>query len=196
MKKDASIATRATRTPAISTIATGMILSAAAIVTMAACAQKAPEIPITNTSMKLSSPVFSNNDNIPSKYTCDGEDVSPPLLIAEVPTTAKSLALIVDDPDAPAGDWVHWTVWNIKSDTTEIKEDTPPQGATEGYTDFGKPGWGGPCPPSGVHHYQFKLYALDAVLDLPATSRKADLEKAMAAHTVDSTVLVGLYRRK
>jgi Raf kinase inhibitor-like YbhB/YbcL family protein len=177
----------------IATVATGMILS---VVTLTACARKAPESPFISKSMKLTSTAFTHNENIPSKYTCDGEDLSPPLTVSGVPASAKSLALIVDDPDAPAGDWVHWTLWNIKPDTTEIVEDKVPQGATEGYTDFGKPGWGGPCPPSGVHHYQFKLYALDSVLDLPATARKADLEKAMKEHSLDSTVLVGLYQRK
>lgn len=174
-------------------IVTGMILAVALI---NGCAQKTPNTPITNNSMKLTSSVFNQNDDIPAKYTCDGEDMSPPFAISEVPPKVKSLALIVDDPDAPAGDWVHWTLWNIKPETAEIAEDTVPLGATEGYTDFGKPGWGGPCPPSGIHHYQFKLYALDKVLDLPASARKADLEKAMAEHTVASTVLVGLYQKK
>jgi Raf kinase inhibitor-like YbhB/YbcL family protein len=174
-------------------ITTGMIL---AVALLAACAQQPPIIPITDKNMKLSSSVFNQNDVIPAKYTCDGEDISPPLTISDVPATTKSLALIVDDPDASAGDWVHWIVWNIKPETAEIAEKTVPRGATEGYTDFGKPGWGGPCPPSGVHHYQFKLYALDKVLDLPVTARKTDLEKALNGHTVDSTVLVGLYSRK
>jgi len=174
-------------------IVTGLIL---AIALINGCAQQTPNTPITNNSMKLTSLAFTNNETIPAKYTCDGEDLSPPLAISEVPPKVKSLALIVDDPDAPAGDWVHWTLWNIKAETAAIEEDTVPQGATEGYTDFGKPGWGGPCPPSGIHHYQFKLYALDKVLDLPASARKADLEKAMAEHTVASIVLVGLYQKK
>jgi len=153
-------------------------------------------IPITNLSMKLTSAAFQANGEIPSKYTCDGLNVSPPLIIEGVPAGAKSLVLIVDDPDAPVGDWVHWLVWNIKPETKEIAENSVPEGAVQGTTDFGKPGWGGPCPPSGIHHYQFKLYALDAELSLSSGTKKADLEKAVSPHTIDSTLLVGLYQRK
>jgi len=153
-------------------------------------------LPITNLSMKLTSPAFSADSEIPSKYTCDGMDISPPLIIDGVPAGAKSLVLIVDDPDAPVGDWVHWLVWNIKPDTKEIAENSLPAGAVQGTTDFGKPGWGGPCPPFGIHHYQFKLYALDAELSLSQSTKKADLEKAVSPHTIDSTLLVGLYQRK
>ena len=146
--------------------------------------------------MKLESPVFENNGNIPSKYTCDGENVNPPLEISEVPENAKSLVLIVDDPDAPMGTWVHWTVWNISSKTTEISENSVPEGAVEGMTDFGKPGYGGPCPPSGTHRYFFKLYALDATLDLDSSDKAKDIEKAMEGHILDKAELVGLYSRK
>ncbi len=169
------------------------------IFVFSSCRQKTePQIiiPITNIAMKLSSAAFDNNANIPSKYTCDGQDAQPPLTISDVPTAAKSLALIVDDPDAPAGDWVHWLVWNIKPDTKEIAENNVPQDAMQGTTSSGKQAWGGPCPPSGVHHYQFKLYALDTVLDLPASGKKGDLEKAISSHLLDSTMLVGLYQRK
>jgi len=163
---------------------------------MTSCAYEKHYIHITNITMKLTSPAFGHNENIPKKYTCDSENISPPLIFSDVPTSAKSLVLIVDDPDAPAGDWVHWTVWNIRPDLSEIAEAKAPQGATEGYTDFGKTGWGGPCPPSGTHRYRFNLYALDRVLDLPETARKSDLEKAMEGHVLDSTVLIGLYQRK
>ncbi len=146
--------------------------------------------------MKLTSPAFEPNGPIPSQYTCDGQNVSPPLMIADVPPSAKSLALIVDDPDAPAGDWVHWLVWNIDPKTAEIGEGTVPAGAEQGRTDFGNNRWGGPCPPSGVHHYQFKLYALDATLDLPETATKKDMEKAMASHTLEQFTLVGTYQRR
>jgi hypothetical protein len=146
--------------------------------------------------MKLTSPAFEANGSIPSQYTCDGQNVSPPLMIGEVPLAAKSLALIVDDPDAPAGDWVHWLVWNIDPKTAEIGEGKVPAGAAQGRTDFGNNRWGGPCPPSGVHHYQFKLYALDSTLDLPETTTKNDLEKAMAPHTLERFTLVGTYRRR
>lgn len=146
--------------------------------------------------MRLSSPVFENNQYIPSKYSCDAENVNPPLLINEVPEGAQSLVLIVDDPDAPAGDWVHWLVWNIKPDITEIIEDSVPQGAVQGLTDFGKNEWGGPCPPSGSHRYQFKLYALDSKLDLESRVEKKDLESAMQGHILEQSILVGLYRRQ
>ncbi len=107
-------------------------------------------------SLKLSSPAFSNSEMISPIYTCDGADVNPPLVIDGVPADAKSLALIVDDPDATSGDFVHWTLWNISPDTREIAENTVPQGAVEGMTDFGASGWGGPCPSKGTHRYYFK----------------------------------------
>jgi Raf kinase inhibitor-like YbhB/YbcL family protein len=145
--------------------------------------------------MKLSSPAFKNNDLIPSKYTCQGENISPPLHITEVPKEAQSLILIVDDPDAPGGDFVHWTVWNIKPDLSEISENNVPNGAIQGQTDFGQAKYGGPCPPSGTHHYQFKLYALDCTLSLSATTTKTDLEKAMQGHILEQSLLVGLYKK-
>lgn len=150
----------------------------------------------SETVMQLTSSVFPAHQPIPVPYTCDGADVSPPLSLAGVPEGARSIALIVDDPDAPRGDWVHWTVWNISPDTREIPENTVPADTTEGVTDFGKPGYGGPCPPSGTHRYQFKAYALDTMLDLPSSARKANLERAMAGHILAQTVLVGTYRRQ
>lgn len=144
--------------------------------------------------MKITSTAFEHNTQIPSKYTCDGDNSNPPLTIEGVPETAKSLVLIVDDPDAPVGDWVHWTVWNIPSTTKEIAENSVPQGI-QGTTDFGTISYGGPCPPSGSHRYFFKLYALDSELDLPSTAKKADIEKAIEPHTLDSTHLMGLYQR-
>jgi len=146
--------------------------------------------------MNLESPTFSNHQNIPSKYTCDGENVNPPLKISEVPEKSKSLVLIVDDPDAPMGTWVHWTIWNISPKTTEIPENSVPEGAIEGMTDFGKPGYGGPCPPSGTHRYFFKLYALDITLDLDTSAKKEDIEKAMEGHILDKAELIGLYSRQ
>lgn len=146
--------------------------------------------------MKLSSSAFQPNQNIPAKYTCDGQDINPPLTIAAVPAGTKSLALIVDDPDAPGGDWVHWLVWNIKPETAAIAENSVPTGASQGTTDFGRVGWGGPCPPSGTHHYQFKLFALDTELSLVAAARKADLEQMIAGHILEQANLVGLYQRQ
>jgi Raf kinase inhibitor-like YbhB/YbcL family protein len=112
-----------------------------------------------------------------------------------VPAAAKSLVLIVDDPDAPSGDFVHWTVFNINPATAEIPEGSVPSGAVQGLTGYGSNGYGGPCPPSGIHHYQFKLYALDKVLNIPKSSQKKDIEKAMDAGVLDQALLVGLYQR-
>lgn len=146
--------------------------------------------------MKLTSSAFENNQYIPAKYTCDGANVNPPLSIIGTPEEAKSLVLIVDDPDATNGDWTHWTVFNIAPDAKEIKENFVPAGSIEGKTNFRNPGYGGPCPPSGIHHYQFKLYALDAILNLDAAAGKKDIEKAMEGRILAQDLLVGLYKRK
>ncbi len=144
--------------------------------------------------MKLLSSVFKNNQSIPVKYTCDGENINPPLQINEIPKGAKTLALIVDDPDAPIGIFVHWVVWNISPSASLIGEDSVPEGATQGINGSGKNSYVGPCPPSGIHHYHFKLYALDQSLEL-SSSKKENLEKAMEGHILDQTELVGLYQR-
>jgi len=146
--------------------------------------------------MKISSPTFEANQTIPSKYTCDGENINPPFQIFDVPAGAKSLVLISDDPDAPMGTWVHWTIWNIPPETKEIGKNSAPIGVVEGMTSFGKKGYGGPCPPSGTHRYFFKLYALDSILDLPISAKAADIEKAMKGHILDKTELIGLYKRQ
>ncbi len=143
----------------------------------------------------ISSPAFEHNGMIPSRYTCDGSDVNPPLHIASIPAGAKSLALIVDDPDAPMGIWVHWVVWNMEPATLEIKENTVPPGAMEGMNDFRKHSYGGPCPPSGTHRYFFKLYALDTRLDLGGHTDKAALEKAMKGHILGHAEFIGRYKR-
>jgi Raf kinase inhibitor-like YbhB/YbcL family protein len=145
--------------------------------------------------MKLESPAFKHNQQIPAKYTCDGEDMNPPLVISDVPKGTQSLTLIVDDPDAPKGLWVHWTVWNIAPDMKEISENSVPEGAVEGATDFDKPGYGGPCPPFGAHRYSFRLYAVDTALELEAGTDKTDLEAAMVSHVLASAELIGLYSR-
>jgi Raf kinase inhibitor-like YbhB/YbcL family protein len=146
--------------------------------------------------LKLSSAAFGNNGLVPARYTCDGEDMAPPLSIEGTPEKARSLALIVDDPDAPAGTWVHWVVWNIDPKTAEIAEDSVPQGAREGMNDFRRIDYGGPCPPSGTHRYFFKLYALDTLLDLEKGAAKADLERSMKGHILAQAQIIGLYRRK
>jgi len=147
--------------------------------------------------MKISSPAFENNGNIPAKYTCDGEGINPPLAISDVPESAKSLALIMDDPDAPiAGGFVHWVAFNLDPVTSEIKENSKPLGGIEGMNSSGKTGYTPPCPPSGIHHYQFKFYALDAILDLTSSAKREDVEKAMEGHILDKALVVGLYQRQ
>lgn len=147
--------------------------------------------------MKIESPVFQNNESIPAKYTCDGENVSPSLEIKDVPENAKSLALILDDPDAPvAGGFVHWIVFNIDPATKEIGENSAPQNAIEGTNSAGRVGYTSPCPLSGTHRYLFKLYALDATLALDSSAKRENVEKAMEGHILDQATLVGLYQRQ
>jgi len=143
--------------------------------------------------LTITSPAFERNKLIPSKYTCDGDDVNPPLNIKGTPEETKSLVLIVDDPDAPMGTWDHWIVWNIPP-TNKIEENSVP--GTEGLNNFRRHSYGGPCPPSGTHRYFFKVYALDTKLDLNPNSRKKDVEKAMKDHILAKGELVGLYSRK
>lgn len=144
--------------------------------------------------MKISTSAFENNTKIPAKYTCDGDNVNPPLIISDIPSGAKSLAIIVEDPDAPSGIWTHWLVWNIGPATTEIVENSVPEGSMEGTTSFGKTGYGGPCPPSGTHRYFFKVYALDRELDLAAESTAEDLQGKIQGHILVQAELIGLYR--
>jgi Raf kinase inhibitor-like YbhB/YbcL family protein len=145
--------------------------------------------------LTIKSPEFGKNEMIPSKYTCEGENVNPELKISGVSDNVKSLVLIMDDPDAPAGTWVHWTLWNIEPETAVILEDSVPESAVEGVTSFRKPGYGGPCPPSGTHRYFFKLHALDTALELDEKATAKDIEKAMEGHIVDSSELIGLYKK-
>jgi hypothetical protein len=145
--------------------------------------------------LKITSPVFKDSGAIPKQYTCDGKDVNPPLSIEGVPLQTKSLALIVDDPDAPVGTWVHWVVWNIDPMTKEIKENIVPKGAMQGMNDFKRTSYGGPCPPSGTHRYFFKLYALDTVLSISPSTTKIQLEQAMKGHILEQAQIVGLYKR-
>ena len=146
--------------------------------------------------MTLTSTAFAHNQTIPSRFTCDGANVSPPLALGHVPAPAKSLVLIVDDPDAPSGDWVHWVLYNIDPTTTAIDEGGVPHGAVGGTNDFMKTSFGGPCPPSGTHRYFFKLYALDEKLPLGGGARKQEVVAAMKGHIIATAELVGLYRRR
>ena len=144
--------------------------------------------------MKLTSADFDNEGMIPEEFTCDGRNISPDLSVTDVPEGAKSLALIMDDPDAPGGTFVHWVVWNIPPRTSSIERGKEPEGS-QGRTSFGRKGYGGPCPPSGTHRYYFKLYALDEELDLKEGSSKKELESAMEGHIIESAMLMGKYRR-
>lgn len=151
--------------------------------------------------LQVRSSAFEHNEMIPSRYTCDGEDVSPPLSWDGVPQNAKSLALISDDPDAPMGTWVHWVAYNIPPSEKGFPENLSkdkklPNGTLQGITDFKRIGYGGPCPPSGVHRYFFKLYALDTKLNLDSGASKKDLLKAMEGHILAQGELMGKYQRK
>jgi len=143
--------------------------------------------------LRITSPAFENGGLIPKKYTCDGDDVNPPLKIEGMPEGTRSLVLIVDDPDAPRGTWDHWIVWNIPP-VEKIEEDSVP--GTEGLNDFNRRSYGGPSPPSGTHRYFFKVYALDTKLVLNTNSRKKDVERAMKEHILAKGEIVGLYRRR
>jgi hypothetical protein len=152
-------------------------------------------------SFQLRSPAFKENELIPKKYTCDGSDVSVALNWSDPPKDTKSFALIVDDPDAPAGTWVHWVLYDLPPDTREIPENNPRQenldnGAKQGNNDFGKIGYGGPCPPAGPsHRYVFKLYALDKISGLSTKATKQQLLDVMKGHTLAEAQLVGTYKR-
>ena len=151
--------------------------------------------------MKLTSPAFAEGATIPKKHTCDGEDVSPALHWEGVPASTKSLALICDDPDAPRGTWVHWVLFNLLPEATELAENVPPVKepgimASQGTNDFKRIGYGGPCPPAGKpHRYFFKLYALDRQLDLEAGATKQQVEAAMKGHVLGEGQLMGRYGR-
>ncbi|MEK6891746.1 MAG: YbhB/YbcL family Raf kinase inhibitor-like protein [Nanoarchaeota archaeon] len=145
--------------------------------------------------MQLTSSAFQHNSIMPSEFTCDGENINPPLSIIDVPANAKSLVLIVDDPDAPAGTWDHWVVFNMLPSTKQIGKNSQPQGVA-GKNSGGRNNYQGPCPPSGTHRYFFKLYALDATLNLPEGSGKKQVESAMQGHILAKTELIGLYKRK
>ncbi len=142
--------------------------------------------------MQLTSDSFAHQSPIPDDYTCKGKNLSPSLRIADPPAGTKSLVLVLHDPDAPKGDFLHWTVWNIPPTTFLVKENSVPDSATQGMNDFGKVGYGGPCPPSGTHRYVFELYALNTLLDLPAGASAADLQAAMESHVLEKAGLTGL----
>ena len=147
-------------------------------------------------SISITSPSFQTGGDIPPKFTCNGTNVSPELQISSVPNEAKSLVLIVDDPDAPRGLFTHWIVWNIESKTTRVAENSAPTAGVQGINDFGKRNYGGPCPPSGTHRYFFKIFALDTKLELKPGARRAELDAAMRGHTLAQGELMGRYSHK
>ena len=144
--------------------------------------------------MKITSSGFQNNSKIPEKYTCDGENINPPLSFSDIPQNAKSLVLIMDDPDAPMGTFVHWVLFNIDSRENGIAENSSL--GTEGLSTTEKKEYIGPCPPSGTHRYFFKLYALDTALNLPSTPDKKAVEEKMQGHIIEKAELIGLYNRR
>lgn len=162
--------------------------------------EKNTEEVTTMQNISISSRAFQAGGAIPPEYTCDGSNVSPALSWRGIPSTAKSIALIMDDPDAPMGTFVHWVLFNIPPDTTELPEGVPKNktlddGSSQGMTDFGRVGYGGPCPPGGTHRYFFRLYALDTMLNLqPGASRK-QLDDAMKGHILAAGELMGNYKR-
>lgn len=145
--------------------------------------------------IKITSPAFAQGAMIPKQYSCDGAAINPPLNFSNIPQDAKSLVLIVDDPDAPMATFTHWLVWNISPQTLEIKENSLPQKAIEGTNTGGTTKYVSPCPPSGQHRYFFKIYALNTVLDLPSNTNKASLEQALSGHIIASGELMGIYKR-
>jgi Raf kinase inhibitor-like YbhB/YbcL family protein len=147
--------------------------------------------------MEISSSVFSNGDAIPKKYSCEGEGISPELSISNVPEKAKSLVLIVDDPDAPLGTWTHWVLYNLPTTTTVLKENIRnlPDGTEVGLNSWSKQEYGGPCPPSGEHRYFFKLFALDSLLEFSKPPTGKALQKAMSGHVLAEASLVGKYQK-
>jgi Raf kinase inhibitor-like YbhB/YbcL family protein len=150
--------------------------------------------------MKLTSSAFAEGAMIPVKYTCDGQDTSPPLVWADVPGGARALTLICDDPDAPAGTWVHWVAFNLTPETGGLPEGVPPDntpktGGVQGTNSWRRIGYGGPCPPGGTHRYFFTLYALDNTLSLASNATAKDVQAAMKGHILAEAQLMGRYKR-
>lgn len=170
---------------------------------VAACGSAKPAESTTTSvpaggTMQISSPAFGHNELMPAAYTCHGDDISPPLAFAGIPAGTQSLALIVDDPDAPDPAapkvvWEHWVMWNIPAEVSQIDAGTVPDGAIQGTNSWGRTDYGGPCPPIGTHRYFFKLYALDTTLALGTSSIKADIEAAMQGHVLAQAEIIGRY---
>jgi len=167
---------------------------------LASCSPTEPTLPEETMSMTLNSTAFTQGNSIPARYTCTSEDISPPLSWDAPPAGTQSLALIMDDPDAPAGTWVHWVIYNIPASARGLTENIRPDaqltdGSLQGKNSWGKLGYGGPCPPSGTHRYFFKLYALDTVLELKSGASKSALLAAMEGHILSYAELMGTYHK-
>ncbi len=147
----------------------------------------------TTTRLQLISPVFREGAPVPVQYTCKGQNVNPPLNIMKVPAGAQSLALIMHDPDAPSGDYIHWTMWDIPTGTETIAANSVPTGAVQGQNSSGQNKYMGPCPPSGTHRYMFELYALDTSLNLPSATTSDKLKDAMKGHVIEEHTLTGTF---
>ncbi len=150
--------------------------------------------------MKISSPAFKDGGSIPDLFTCKGKNINPPLDFFHIPENTRSLALVMEDPDVPKyvrsdGLWIHWLLWNIDPKTSQINQNSIPWGSVEGITTFGKPGYGGPCPPDGEHRYFFYLFALDKIIKLPNTATKKDLEELADGHILKKAVLMGRFSK-
>jgi hypothetical protein len=171
------------------------LLPLISLLIFAGCATSEPApIPNAPLNMELTSPAFTQQSTIPSKFTCDDQDISPELNWTDPPEGTESFVLIADDPDAPNGDWVHWVLYNIPADTHSIAENSSV--GTEGNNSWPKLGYGGPCPPSGVHRYFFKLYALDTTLALNVGATKEDVLNLVDGHVLGQAELMGTYERK
>lgn len=160
----------------------------------------AKQTPNQKSEITLVSAAFKEGQPIPRQYACDGVNVSPPLEWGSAPKNAKTIAIIADDPDAPAGTWVHWVLYNLPAENIGLVENVPATetlnaGGFQGKNDFGKIGYGGPCPPSGTHHYFFKVFAVDDELPLKAGATRAELEKALEGHVISKGQLMGTYKR-
>lgn len=187
-------------------VAAFLLLTLMAIAACSSNTKPSPQTPTPNATTKnkselvLTSTAFKEGQALPRQYTCDGVNISPPLEWTGVPKAAKTIAIIADDPDAPGGTWVHWVLYNIPADNIGFVENVPATenlkaGGFQGKNDFGKIGYGGPCPPSGEHRYFFKIYAVDGELPLKAGATKAEVEKAMEGHVLAQGQLMGTYRR-
>jgi Raf kinase inhibitor-like YbhB/YbcL family protein len=144
---------------------------------------------------RLHSPAFAYGEMIPARYTCDGENISPPLSIENIPRYTESLTLIVEDPDSPGGLWIHWRLWNIPPATTFLNENAIPSGAVQGINSFGQAAYGGPCPHQGEHSYVFRIYALRQALHLPVEATDLMLRNALLGNVIAEADLVGCYHR-